>query len=182
MKNLSSEYSISPELEKKLAEYEWEEIKTGWSSSKVIKLKHVSKQTLYLKINSLHPNSIFYHEYAILRWLEGKLPVSQVVHYETNKHEFILMTELLGEVSYEVYSKSDIENNLKILAETLRKIHSMDISDCPYDMSLNVLLDYARNRYEKGLVTNKYFDARWRDKTPKELLTIIEKSQPKEVI
>jgi aminoglycoside phosphotransferase len=60
----------------------------------------------------------------------------------------------------------------------LKKIHSIDIGDCPLESNPDLLLKIAKQRIDLGLIDNKNFDPRWKDKTPEELFKIVEEMKP----
>lgn len=162
--------------------YKWEKSTIGWSKSDVFKLKHKTKKTLYLKVNNLDLDVNFHHEYKILCWLKNKLPVPDVICYEkTATHEFILMTEIEGSVAFEVYSKTDIETNLTILAKSLQMLHSIDIEDCPVEIPLINLFETAEQNLRKNLVKKENFDSRWKNRDPFELLDELKKQAPEKL-
>ncbi|GAH77540.1 unnamed protein product, partial [marine sediment metagenome] len=110
MKIQSSEINIPKDLEKQLMGYDWEKVSTGWSSSEIYKLTNEKKPTLFIKINKYSGDLFFNHEYEMLKWLKDKISVPDVIYHKKNSdYEFLLLTEIPGKVSYEVFSNSDIE-------------------------------------------------------------------------
>lgn len=182
MKVQSSEVKIPKDLEKLLSGYDWQEVNIGWSSSKIYKLKREKNSNLFLKINKCSGDLFFNHEYDLLKWLKGKISVPDVVYHSNNsEYEFLLLTEIPGKVSYEVFSKSDIENNLKVLAKGLQIFHALPIAGCPNEIDINKMIQHAKERLEQGLINNENFDVRWKYKTPNELFEDIKRLKPKEI-
>lgn len=90
---------------------------------------------------------------AALRWLEGKLPVPKVIEYCTRDGmEYLLMSRLDGRMSCDTYYLERSELLLGLMAEGLRMLWSLDISDCPRSRGLDAELAEARRHVEQGLV------------------------------
>ena len=95
-----------------------------------------------------------------------------------NNREFLLLSEIKGRVSYDAVLDEEIKNNILILANGLKKIHSIDIASCPLESYPDLFLKTAKIRLELGLVDTKNFDPRWKDKTAEQLFKIIEENKP----
>jgi len=182
MKIQSSEINIPEDLEKQIMGYDWEKVNIGWSSSEIYKLTSEKKSALFLKINKYSGDLFFNHEYEMLKWLRDKISVPDVIYHSKNSdHEFLLLTEIPGKVSYEVFSKSDIETNLKILAKGLQSFHTLHMGGCPNKANIDKMIQYAKERLEQGLINSKNFDVRWKHKTPYELFDDVNRLKPKRI-
>ena len=171
-------YNLPPKLEKILEEFDWSINTIGCSKSEVFKLTR-NGETLYLKVNK--PDSIFNleNEKIILTWLKDKLPVPEVIFFSTFEgKEFLLISEIEGKVSFEASSDEEKRQNIRILAEGLKQIHSIEISDCPTDNSPDKLIQIAKNKLERKEISSSKFDKRWRTKTPEELFQEILEIKP----
>ena len=88
-------------------------------------------------------------EKDMMLWLEGKLPVPKVLHFE--RHDGwsnLLMSEADGVLCSEEYEdEQSPEKIIELYAECIRLFHSIDISDCPYTNSRQPLsrMDYLLN-------------------------------------
>ena len=177
-----SEVSIPKDLEKQLIGYDWQKVKTGWSRSEIYKLTRENKSTLFLKINNYSGDFFFNHEYDMLSWFKGKLSVPDVIfHSKNSNYEFLLLTEIPGEVAYNVFSRIDIESNLKILAKGLQKFHALPLGDCPNKIDLDIMIQHAKERLEQGMINSNNFDVRWKHKTPQELFDDVKRLKPKRI-
>ncbi len=177
-----SEVSIPKDLEKQLIGYDWHKVNIGWSRSKIYKLTRKNKSTLFLKINRYSGDLFFNHEYDMLSWLKGKVSVPDIIYHSKNSdNEFLLLTEILGEVSYEVFSRSDIEANLKILAKGLQIFHTLPLGNCPNKIDLDTMIQHAKERLEQGKINSKNFDVRWKHKTPYELFEDVKRLIPRRI-
>ncbi|MBY9001795.1 MAG: aminoglycoside 3'-phosphotransferase [Candidatus Heimdallarchaeota archaeon] len=182
MKIQSLETEVPKDLEKQLKGYDLQKVNIGWSSSEIYKLSDDKKPNLFLKINNFSNDLFFNHEYEMLKWLKDKISVPDIIYQSKNVNsEFLLLTEIPGNVSYKVYSKSDIETNLKILAKGLQSFHSLPIEGCPNSVNTDEMIQHAEQRLEQGLINSKNFDVRWKHKTPYELFDDVKRLEPKRI-
>jgi len=171
--------NLPEELRKIVRGYSWEENTVGWSESKVFQLTK-DQDILYLKINDVESIFNLEKEKTILNWLIGLLPVPEVVFFEkAKKIEFLLLSGVKGEVSHTSTTKEEKRRNITILAEGLKKIHSINPENCPINNNPDKLLELARRRLEKGKIDPNKFDKRWADKSPEEIFEEMEKIKPK---
>ncbi|MHA1563015.1 MAG: APH(3') family aminoglycoside O-phosphotransferase, partial [Promethearchaeota archaeon] len=178
----TSNVNLPEDLVERLKNYHWQKVNIGWSRSEIHKLTQSKEPTLFLKINNYSGDLFFNKEYEILKWLKDKISVPDVVYHSNNsEYEFLLLTEIPGKVSYEVFSKSDIENNLKVLAKGLQIFHALPIAGCPNEIDIDKMIQHAKERLEQGLINNENFDVRWKYKTPNELFEDVKRLKPKEI-
>lgn len=95
-------------------------------------------------------------EFNALQWLNGKLEVPEIILFDyTDETEYLITRAILGEmVCSEVYLKNP-RYELKIIRTAFQKIYSVDISNCPFDVSNKYKLSLIENNVKKGLVKNK---------------------------
>ena len=127
---------ISPELKKLIEKYRCVKDTEGMSPAKVYKLVG-ENENLYLKMTDSRYKGTTYdveREKDMMLWLEGKLPVPKVLHFE--RHDGwsnLLMSEADGVLCSEEYEdEQSPEKIIELYAECIRLFHSIDISDCPY--------------------------------------------------
>ena len=132
---------ISPELKKLIEKYRCVKDTEGMSPAKVYKLVG-ENENLYLKMTDSRYKGTTYdveREKDMMLWLEGKLPVPKVLHFE--RHDGwsnLLMSEADGVLCSEEYEdEQSPEKIIELYAECIRLFHSIDISDCPYTNSLD---------------------------------------------
>ena len=90
---------------------------------------------------------------AIMRWLEGKLPVPKVIAYEKDaENQYLLMSKVPGKMSCDDYYMSRPKELCEFLAQALKLLWSVDISDCARKITLDDELAEARYRVENNLV------------------------------
>ncbi|MBE5888840.1 MAG: aminoglycoside 3'-phosphotransferase [Lachnospiraceae bacterium] len=89
----------------------------------------------------------------IMRWLEGKLPVPQVLAYEeTEEKAYLLMSKIGGKMSCDTYYLEHPHELLEALACGLKMLWQVDVTGCPCVRDLDVVLREARAQVENGLV------------------------------
>lgn len=93
------------------------------------------------------------NERRMMEWLAGKLPVPRVLCADTvDGINYLLMSRLPGKMSCdEVYMESP-DKLVTELAEGLKMLWSVDISECPYQSDLDNKLRLAACNVERGLV------------------------------
>lgn len=119
----------------------------------------------------------------IMRWLYGKLPVPEVLAYEKDeKFSYLLMTRIKGEMSCSAYYLDHPEELVDILVSALKMMWSVNISDCPREISLDDDLLKKKARVEKDLVStdnaepDTYGEGGFKD--PTELLAWLSENKP----
>jgi aminoglycoside phosphotransferase len=171
-------YKLPPKLEKILEEFNWSIDTIGCSKSEVFKLTKDDK-ALYLKVNKPDSSFNLENEKIILNWLKDLLPVPEVIFFSKYEgREFLLISEIDGRVSFEASSDEIKRKNIKILAEGLKRIHALDISNCPLDNTPDNLIQIAQNKLKHKKIDSSKFDDRWKHKTPERLFEEILKIKP----
>ena len=90
---------------------------------------------------------------AMLRWLEGKIPAPRVLETaERDGFRWTLMTRISGEMSCTANYRTDPHRLVRVLAEAMKRLWDVDISDCPVDQTPASKLARARQIVENGLV------------------------------
>lgn len=93
------------------------------------------------------------NEYRMLEYLRDRLPVPRVYAYETAEGKsYLLMSKCPGEMSCAREYMEQPAVLCRLLAEGLKKLWSVDVSDCPSDQRLSRKLEQAAYNIEKGLV------------------------------
>ena len=89
----------------------------------------------------------------IMQWLEGRLPAPKVLAFEMQEDKsYLLMSRVKGDMACAEYYLEHPQLLLKALAEALRKLWALDISDCPNLRDLDAELAEAKYRVENDLV------------------------------
>ncbi len=97
-------------------------------------------------INSRTDNTI-----AVMQWLENKLPVPEIIRYEKENGKcYLLMSRIKGKMACDEYYMERPELLCKLLAEALKGLWSVDIRDCPVDISVEHDLKKIESRINAG--------------------------------
>lgn len=93
------------------------------------------------------------NEYRMMQYLQGKLPVPLIYAHETSDGKsYLLMSKCVGEMAcFHEYMKNPAIL-CKLLANGLKRLWSIDVSDCPSDQSLSRKLVQAEYNVKNGLV------------------------------
>ncbi|MCR5136519.1 MAG: aminoglycoside 3'-phosphotransferase [Oscillospiraceae bacterium] len=119
----------------------------------------------------------------MMKWLRGKLPVPEVICFEEDEeYQYLLMTRMKGRMACDAEYLEKPEKLVRLLAEALRIVWSVDVSDCPRTRDTDAELREARYRVENGLVDmdntdpGTFGEGGFRD--PEELLEWLENNRP----
>ena len=114
-------------------------------------------ENMALKIEKTSPQAD--NEYGVMSWLEGKLPVPKVIAFaKKNGYNYLLMSRLDGEMSCFDCNLKSLDDMVIALADGIKMLWSVDISDCPYVNNLDVKLKNAKYNIENDLVDTDDFN------------------------
>ena len=89
----------------------------------------------------------------VMQWLDGKLPVPKVIYTEVyDGYRYLVMSRVTGRIACDPYYMEKPEELLTLLAESLKMLWSIDISDCPRVCDIEDDLEEAKYRVEHNLV------------------------------
>ena len=169
-----------PELPPEMAD-----VLTGYACFRVVRSYPVPSQ-VYRCVSAGSPT--FYLKTATnlgterdrLRWLEGRLPVPRVVAYAQGRgQDFVLLTEMPGAPADCSVWRRDARRLVGLLAEGVHAVHSVPTMDCPFDASVDRLLDAAERAVRLGLVDQTSFSSAYRRITPHDLFKILLRLRPR---
>ncbi len=136
-----------------------------------------------LKIQTADENAR--REIAMLEWLQGKLPVPQILaHVEEQGQSWLLMSRIPGEMACSERWMKDPNGQISLLAQTLELLWQVDVSGCPSDQRLAEKLKSAEYNVCHGLVDiedtqpDTFGPRGFRD--PEALLYWLRQNQPEE--
>ena len=125
-------------------DYETDDI--GMSGASVLVFKDK-----ILKVQDWNPESE--NEYGMLRYLQDRLPVPHIYAHEVSGgRSYLLMGKCEGQMACAPEYMENQTVLCRLLAEGLKRLWSVDISDCPSDQSLSHKLAQAARNIENGLV------------------------------
>lgn len=89
----------------------------------------------------------------MMRWLDGKIPVPRVIHHEiADGMSYLLMSRITGKMSCDEYYLERPCELVTLLAEGLKILWSVDVTDCPFHRTPEAELADARYNVENNLV------------------------------
>ena len=172
---------IPDELAIMIGRREWQEVMIGCSGAQTFYLTASSEPGYYLKIISCNSANPLYPEKARLDWLQSRLPVPQMLYYKQDEtREYLLMSELPGLMSCDASLDQDLPCLVRMLANSLKLVHSLNIATCPFDQRLHVKLPEAYRRIETGYVDESDFDDEHLGQTAQRLYQKLLATRPKD--
>lgn len=124
----------------------------GMSGSKVLMF-----EDMVLKIQEYNPE--VENEYRICQWLKEKLPVPEILAWETMDDgpkkpllNWCLMTKMPGQMLCDEDLIKQPKQLMELAARGLHMLWDIDISHCPCDSRLDIKLQMARYNVEQGKV------------------------------
>ncbi len=158
----------------------WQENTIGCSNSKVFYIKGISSYTnAYLKVMD-SSNEELEKDAKILEWLKDKLPVPEVYYYEKyDGREYLLISEIEGFDASNFQNISDPKKLVTILAEGMRLIHNVDITNCPFNQTLDVKIADAKKNVENGFVDEDDFQPEHLGRTAEEIYKMVLDKRPR---
>jgi kanamycin kinase/aminoglycoside 3'-phosphotransferase-2 len=170
MHNSPNNEDLPVSLAQMLSGYRRTQIFEGWSESKVFRLDGSNNKTLYLKTSPRTPERSLWAENRRLEWLRPKLPVPELLIFvEDEVNEYLLMTEIPGKPASQCPDQADVSQIIERIAAALHTIHNLAIALCPFDESVDLKIERARQRMKLGLVNETDFDERYHGMSAKEL-------------
>ena len=107
-------------------------------------LSHPSKSRLYLKTR--RGDSHLETEYLMLKWINQRVHTPEPLYYsKENSTEYLLTTEITGTPTYQV-PPTERETAVKILANTLKQIHSLGTAGCPVVHSVDKWIEFLKEK------------------------------------
>lgn len=165
---------IPDEILQKIQGYDVRDMPRWSAPSAVSELRSPGRPTLILKVGpDLAP------EERRLRWLAGLLPVPTVLAAASRDDtDYLLMTKIPGaDGSDERLLRKD-SRFVELVADALRTVHSVPVADCPFDASVERLLEVAERRVSQGVLRAHHFPSRYLGRSPRELLDILKQLRP----
>lgn len=114
----------------------------GNSVTRVYKVVLKNGEKAILKTQSIASRVTLEDEYKRLLWLQGKVECPKILYFSKNDDHILLLMECIeGKVAYE-YKNIGFK-----LGKFLKKIHSLDVDECPFrDNSVDMLMEKAEKK------------------------------------
>lgn len=170
--------NIPDSIKSKISSQKYKVDRVGMSSSnimlfsdKVLKIQDVCEETD--------------NEIQAMQWLEGRLSVPRVIaHEKEDGKSYLLMTKAPGKMACDESNMDDPERLTGFLAQALKTLWQIDISNCPLDWSLDRKLKAAQYTVENNLADTEnaepdtYGEKGFKD--PEDLLRWLKANRPEE--
>lgn len=179
--------SFPAEITARLAGYTCAKDHIGCSSAGVFRYEN-NGDVLYLKVAEVSDE--IRREKDLLIWLKDRVPVPDVVYYvEQDGYAFLLMTKADGfmacDCPRDIVGEQDkvhepITQTVKLLADALLMLQTLDIDRCPFENTLEIKLKAALYNIEHDLVDSDDFEENTGFKSPKELYHWLVENRPTE--
>ena len=92
-------------------------------------------------------------EREMLKWLEGKLPVPKILgEFCNGDMSYLLMSRIPGKMTCDAEYMENPKGLVSVLAEGLKRLWEVDVTDCPEVWDLDRKLAQAKEAVEKGEV------------------------------
>ncbi|NLY44578.1 MAG: aminoglycoside 3'-phosphotransferase [Tissierella sp.] len=167
-----------PELQSLLNGMHYEEDSIGRSTAGVYRYFN-DKISYYLKVQPSFQG--LGKEKNIMEWLQHRLLVPEIIYFKSyNDLDYLLMSEIQGEMLCSDYFLDNPEKSVRLLADGIKMLQSIPIEDCPFDNNLNIKLEEALFNIENNLVDMDDWEENNRFETPLELFEYLKQNQPKE--
>ena len=134
-----------------------------------------SPETMYLIENGFKGKSCVlkysnrievYKEGKIYEWLKGKMPVPEVYFNECIDGIYYLVVEMIeGEMLAQTFKRWTKKQTIEFYANLLKSIHSLDITDFPFNHDL----DYRLNKIVVSEAKTQYFERELKGKEPQDM-------------
>jgi len=138
------------------------------------------------KVLKIQPDGLeSQNEIAMLKWLEGKLAVPKILYHTVqNEKSYLLMSRVPGKMSCDKEYLEQPRVLAKLLAEGLKTLWSIDVSDCPITSGIDAKLAVARKAVENDEIDMEDAEPETFGeggfKNPAELLAWLEENRPEE--
>lgn len=122
------------------------------------------------------------NEHRMMRWLEGRLPVPQIIAEDlADGKRYLLMSRLPGDVLCSARFLDDQQRLAELAADGLKMLWSVDIDSCPIDRTLNQKFIEIENGLRAGtLIWDRDDTGSNEFRTPAQLFDWLIKHRPEE--
>ena len=171
---------LPPTLALRLDGYNWQRDNLGGSGAHTFRLQGKG-EAMFLKIADSSFSACLQAEAERIQWLNGRLPVPTIRHFEmTANGAFLLMTAVPGVNITHFNNRPDSEKEIavQLLATGLHQLHNLPFASCPFDQRLDRQIETAQQRMAAGRVDASDFDEERRGQKPHDLFDELLATRP----
>lgn len=167
---MNTPIKLPPSFDNFMTGYTWNEVTIGKSSAKTYCLQRRYQPTVFLKVDQKWPRRELLEEKKVLEWLLCKLPVATVLLFdEDDKNDYLLISVIPGMDAANLVGSIGNTELVILLAKGLRMLHGLPIDDCPFQRTLDRMIEDAGFNVKHKLVHEWDFADIRRGKTAEEL-------------
>ena len=166
--------SLPASLKDLIAGDTWTSVAIGRSSATTFRLTGPTREVRFLKIAQLLSRAELRDEKERLEWLNGKLPVPEVILFESDGlRDYLLVTAIPGVDSASLRAGTEGPTIVRSLAEGLRTIHALPVAGCPFQRPIESDIQLARHNVCHDLVDETDSDGVRKGRSTQELLAAL---------
>lgn len=155
----------------------------GQSPAEVYRCRLQGKNVYLKTINNIFANTTYSvkREAGVMKWLHGRLNVPELLETRLrNDKEYLIMSELQGR-HIDTYMNEPIEY-ISYMAAAIKKLQEIDISQCPFDSTVDVRLKELKYLLDNELadVDTNHWEETTEFSTPNELYQWLCSNVPKQ--
>ncbi|GAB3421572.1 APH(3') family aminoglycoside O-phosphotransferase [Flindersiella endophytica] len=176
--------AVEARLRSAYPSHEWIPVTHGMSGALTYRLAGLSELFVKLARVSAHPDprADVLAEARRLEWLTAKgFPAAKVVDAgASGAVRWLVMTAVPGRPASDPWPVDQRMRVIDSVAEILRALHALPVSDCPFDRTLDVALGNVRRALDEGLFERgvEEMDQWERDLDRRGLLAELERTRP----
>lgn len=171
-------YFLPTEIQKNVKDMVLKKDNIGRSEASIFSFSNCERE-LYLKIEK--KNLEFEHEQKIMSWLQGKLPVPEIIAMcKYDKYDYLLMTKVNGKMACSKEMLNNPQTLVRALAQGINQLQKINIVDCPFNCQLDYKLDIARQKISDNQVDIKDWEESTLFNSPIDLYDFLVENKPKE--
>lgn len=145
------------------------------------RLRAPNGEIRYLKVYQVGPETDLSAERERLAWTAARLSAPRALASGADSaHEWLLTAGMPGVTGLDPALRNEPARLVPLLAEGLRRLHALPVTDCPFDNRLDAALDLAKERVAAGRVDAREFNADHQGLTPETALTRLRQLRPEQ--
>ena len=147
---------IPDEIARFCGDADWTRVAIGRSKAEVYCISRSGRPVYYLKGQPRGEDLA--RERDVLAWLNGRLNAPAIAMWQTyGERDYLLTTAIPGTDAATVQGTTP-EMLVRAMAQGLRAVHRVASQGCPFDWSLDRMLEMAKANITKGHVDESDFD------------------------